>query len=137
MALIRKNVWLSPVLALMVLAGACVAPPPAAAPAAEQPAAESAPAEAGAVQIPAIEEGKFNVAFVYVGPIGDGGWTYAHNEGREFVEEKLGDKVHTVYLESVPEGTDAERVIRNLARAGFDAVFTPWPCCSRPAPPWR
>ena len=124
MALIRKNVWLSPVLALMVLAGACVAPPPAAAPAAEQPAAESAPAEAGAVQIPAIEEGKFNVAFVYVGPIGDGGWTYAHNEGREFVEEKLGDKVHTVYLESVPEGTDAERVIRNLARAGFDAVFT-------------
>ena len=88
-------------------------------------AAEEAPAEsAGAVQIPEIEEGKFNVAFVFVGPIGDGGWTYAHNEGREYLEEAMGDTVNTAYLESVPEGADAERVIRNLARAGFDAIFT-------------
>lgn len=126
MALIRRNFWLGSALALMVFAGACVAPAPTTAPSAEQPAAssESAPADAGTVQIPTIEDGKFNVAFVYVGPVGDGGWTYAHDEGRRFVEEQLGDKVHTVYLESVPEGTDAERVIRNLARAGFDAVFT-------------
>ena len=64
------------------------------------------------------------MAFVYVGPIGDGGYTYAHNEGRTYVDEKLGDKVHTAYIESVPEGADAERVIRNLARAGFDAIIT-------------
>jgi len=78
----------------------------------------------GAVQMPEIEDGKYNVAFVYVGPIGDGGWTYAHNEGRVYLEETLGDAVHTSYLESVPEGADAERVIRNLARAGFNAIFT-------------
>jgi basic membrane protein A len=91
----------------------------------EEAAAEEAPAaDAGAIQIPEIEEGKFNVAFVYVGPIGDGGWTYAHNEGRLYVEEQLGDAVHTAYLESVPEGADAERVIRNLARNGFNAIFT-------------
>jgi basic membrane protein A len=75
------------------------------------------------IQIPAIEEGKFNVAFVYVGPIGDGGWTYAHNEGRKYLEAN-GQNVHTAYLESIPEGADSERVIRNLARAGFDAIFT-------------
>jgi basic membrane protein A and related proteins len=75
------------------------------------------------IQIPAIEEGKFNVAFIYVGPIGDGGWSYAHNEGRKYLEANL-ENVHTAYLESIPEGADAERVIRNLARAGFDAIFT-------------
>ncbi len=94
----------------------------------EAPAPEptEAPAEeaTGGIQIPEPEEGKFNVAFVYVGPIGDGGWTYAHNEGRLYVEEKLGDRVATAYLESVPEGADAERVIRNLARKGFDAIIT-------------
>jgi basic membrane protein A len=109
----------------MILA-ACPAPAPAPAEGqpAEQPAEAAAPADTGGVQIPEIEDGKFNVAFVYVGPIGDGGWTYSHNEGREYVEEQLGDKVHTVYLESVPEGADAERVIRSLARSGFDAIFT-------------
>ena len=108
------------------------------APAAEAPAAgggqEAAPpanpAESNAeptdgnIQIPEIEEGKFNVAFVYVGPIGDGGWTYAHDEGRRYLEEQMADTVHTAYLESVPEGADAERVIRNLARKGFNAIFT-------------
>lgn len=83
----------------------------------------AAPA-AGALQIPEPRAGAFNVAFVYVGPIGDGGWTYAHNEGRLYVEDHFGDAVHTAYLESVPEGADAERVIRGLAREGFDAIFT-------------
>jgi basic membrane protein A len=108
----------------MLFFAACAAP--ASAPAEGDPAsAESAPdAGGGAIQIPEIEEGKFNVAFVYVGPIGDGGWTYAHNEGREYVEEVLGDQVATSYLESVPEGADGERVIRGLARKGFDAIFT-------------
>ena len=84
--------------------------------------AESAPAATS--DLPEPVEGMFNVAFVYVGPIGDGGWTYAHNQGREYLEAQLGDEVHTVYLESVPEGADSERVIRNLARDGFDAIFT-------------
>lgn len=75
------------------------------------------------VTLPTVEEGMTNVAFVYVGPIGDGGWTYAHNQGRLYLEEN-GDNVHTAYLESIPEGGDAERVIRALARQGFDAVFT-------------
>ncbi len=87
----------------------------------ESPATKT---EAGEFQIPAIEEGKMNLAFVYVGPIGDGGWTYAHNDGRLYLEEQLGDEVHTVYLESVEEGADSERVIRNLSRQGFDVIFT-------------
>ena len=90
----------------------------------ESPAGQAPAADAGSLQIPEIEEGKFNVAFVYVGPIGDGGWTYSHNEGRLYLENELGDAIHTAYLESVPEGADAERVIRNLARAGFNAIFT-------------
>jgi basic membrane protein A len=75
------------------------------------------------VTIPTVVEGMTNVALVYVGPIGDGGWTFAHNQGREYLEAN-GDNVHTAYLESIPEGADAERVIRSLARQGFDAVFT-------------
>ena len=114
------------VLALAVSACAVPAAPiPAEEGAAAEPAAEAeGAASAGALQIPEPDPDKFNVAFVFVGPIGDGGWTYAHNEGRLYVEEQMGDAVHTAYLESVPEGADAERVIRNLARAGFDAIFT-------------
>ena len=112
-------------LVLALLVSACAAPvaPAPAEEAAAEPAAE-AQSDSGALQIPEIDPDKFNVAFVFVGPIGDGGWTYAHNEGREFVEAEMGDAVHTAYLESVPEGADAERVIRSLARNGFDAVFT-------------
>lgn len=60
------------------------------------------------------------VGFIYVGPVGDGGWTYAHDLGRQHLE-KMG--VETTYVESVPE-TDAERAIRNLARKGTDLIFT-------------
>jgi len=62
-------------------------------------------------------------AFVYVGPIGDMGWTYQHHEGVKYVEEHMGDDVVTTYVESVPEGADAERVITTLARSN-DIVFT-------------
>lgn len=117
-------------LVLMLVMSACApaaAPAPEPADSAEEAGGEGAAEDSGdggGVQIPEIVDGKFNVAFVYVGPIGDGGWTYAHNEGRLLVEEMMGDDVHTAYLESVPEGADAERVIRNLARQGFDAIFT-------------
>lgn len=124
----RKWLVLSFLLIAVLVISACaapVAPAPGEEAAAGDTSAEEAPAaDAGSIQIPEPQDGVFNVAFVYVGPIGDGGWTYAHNEGRLYLEEQLGDAVHTAYLESVPEGTDAERVIRNLARAGFDAIFT-------------
>ncbi len=64
------------------------------------------------------------VGFVYVGPIGDGGWTYEHNKGRLAVEEHFGDAVETVYQESVPEGADAERVLTQMALSGADLIFT-------------
>ena len=64
------------------------------------------------------------VGFVYVGPVGDHGWTYRHDVGRLAIEEKFGDKVETTFVESVPEGADAERVIRKLASSGHDLIFT-------------
>ena len=67
---------------------------------------------------------KLKVAFVYVGPIGDHGWSYQHDQGRLAVEKHFGDKVETTYVESVPEGADAERVIRSLAQKGNDLIFT-------------
>jgi len=77
----------------------------------------------GNYQIPAIIEGCHNVAFVYVGPHDDGGWSQAHDVGRLYVEESV-DGVHTAYVEIVAEGADAEQVIRSLARKGFDTIFT-------------
>lgn len=64
------------------------------------------------------------VAFVYVGPIGDAGWTYAHDQGRLTLERALPGQVSTRYVESVPEGADAERVIRQLAADGNQLIFT-------------
>lgn len=62
------------------------------------------------------------VGFIYVGPVGDAGWSYAHDLGRQEVEKM--DGVTTSYVESVPEGPDAERVIANMARKGFGLIFT-------------
>ena len=62
------------------------------------------------------------VGFVYVGPVGDHGWTYRHDKGREQVEQELG--VETTFVESVAEGADAERVIRKLASSGHNVIFT-------------
>ena len=67
---------------------------------------------------------KIKVGFVYVGPIGDHGWTYRHDIGRLAIEKALGDRVETSYVESVSEGADAERVIRQLAAAGHGLIFT-------------
>lgn len=84
---------------------------------------ESSTEAQGNYQIPAIIEGCHNVAFVYVGPHDDGGWTQAHDVGRQYVEDNV-DGVHTAYVEIVAEGADAEQVIRSLARKGFDTIFT-------------
>ncbi|MGB0798620.1 MAG: BMP family ABC transporter substrate-binding protein, partial [Planktomarina sp.] len=64
------------------------------------------------------------VGFVYVGPVGDGGWTYEHDKGRQAVEAAFGDKVETVFVESVPEGADSERVMTQMALNGADLIFT-------------
>ncbi|HAS50492.1 MAG TPA: BMP family ABC transporter substrate-binding protein [Gammaproteobacteria bacterium] len=64
------------------------------------------------------------IGFVYVSPIGDAGWTYQHDLGRRAVETAFGDRVRTKYVESVAEGADAERVIRDFAASGHQLVFT-------------
>jgi simple sugar transport system substrate-binding protein len=64
------------------------------------------------------------VGFVYVSPVGDAGWTTQHNRGRDEMQKALGDKVTTRFVEKVPEGADAERVIRDLAQQGQKLIFT-------------
>jgi basic membrane protein A len=133
----KQRMWvaLSVFMLAAIIFGGCVASQPTA-PAASDTAASdtaasapaesgeaAAPAEGAAVQIPDIEEGKYNVAFIYVGPHDDGGWSQAHDVGRQYVEANL-ENVHTAYIENVAEGADAEQVIRSLARKGFDVIFT-------------
>ncbi|HQE93526.1 MAG TPA: BMP family ABC transporter substrate-binding protein [Anaerolineae bacterium] len=65
----------------------------------------------------------FRVAFVYIGPPGDLGWTYEHDRGRKMLEEHFGDKIETTYIENVAEGPDAARVIRQYAQEGYDMIF--------------
>jgi basic membrane protein A len=67
-------------------------------------------------------EKKVKVGFIYVGPIGDGGWTYAHNEGRKYIEEKL--EVETIFKESVPENQESEKVLNDMIDQGANVIFT-------------
>ena len=84
---------------------------------------EPAPAAAPAAAAPAPKAEPLKAAWVYVGPVGDAGWTFAHDLGRKAVEAKFGDKVKTTFVEKVPEGADAERVIRDLATQGNKIIF--------------
>ncbi|NQU56642.1 MAG: BMP family ABC transporter substrate-binding protein [Rhodospirillales bacterium] len=77
-----------------------------------------------AMSLPAQAAEKTKAAFIYVGPIGDHGWSYQHHQGLKAVEKAFGDKVETTFVESVSEGPDAERVIRQLAQNGNDIIFT-------------
>ena len=63
------------------------------------------------------------VGFIYVGPVGDYGWSHGHDEGRKAMEKHFGGKVKTTFVESVPEGPDAERVLRQLAQQGHGLIF--------------
>lgn len=92
----RNNRWIA------ALAGACLA----------------------ALALVADAQQPLKVAFVYIGPVGDGGWTYQHDLGRQALEKAMGAKVKTVHVENVPETADAERVIRQLAAGGNDMIFT-------------
>lgn len=66
----------------------------------------------------------FRVAFVYVAPVGDLGWTWSHDQGRLAVEQEFGDRVQTAFIENVAEGPEAERVIRDFAQRDFDLIIT-------------
>ena len=76
-------------------------------------------------QAPKATGGPLKAAFVYVAPLTDAGWVRQHEEGRLAVQAALGNRVETRYVENVPEGADAERVIRDLALQGHRIIFTP------------
>jgi len=84
----------------------------------EEPPPAPAPAAA-----PAPKPEPIKAAWIYVGPVGDAGWSFAHDLGRKAVEEKFGAEVQTSFVEKVPEGADAERVIRDLATQGNKIIF--------------
>ena len=83
------------------------------------PAASNAPAAAPA----AASAEPLKIAFAYIGPVGDGGWTFAHDNGRKALEAEYGSKIQTTFVENVPESADAERVLRDLASQGNKLIF--------------
>ncbi len=82
-----------------------------------------APAPAASAPAPAPKAEPLKIAFAYVGPVGDGGWTFAHDNGRKAIEKEFGDKVVTSFVENVPESADAERVLRDMASQGNKLIF--------------
>ncbi len=141
--MMTKTIWRA--LALLAIAsmflaacGPAATQPPAAPAATEAPAAPAAPAAteppaapaptaapaepAGAMQIPDVVDGKFNIGMVLIGPHDDGGWSQAHYEGLLYVEKEV-PNVHVAYIENVPEGADSEQVFRSLARKGFNLII--------------
>ena len=102
---------------IMILILSACGPAATAAPVGTEP-----PATEAGLQIPDVEEGKFNIAMVLIGPHDDGGWSQAHYEGLLYVEENV-PNTHVAYIENVPEGADSEQVFRSLARKGFDLIF--------------
>jgi basic membrane protein A and related proteins len=89
----------------------------------KEEAKPTAPAAAPAASASAAKAEPLKIAFAYVGPVGDGGWTFAHDNGRKAVEKEFGDKVVTSFVEKVPESADAERVIRDMASQGNKLIF--------------
>ena len=87
----------------------------------EEPA-PAAPAPAAEAPAPA-KPAPLKIGFAYIGPVGDGGWTFAHDQARKKVEAEFGEKIATTYVESVPEGPDAERVLRDLVNQGNTLIF--------------
>ena len=108
----HRRTWMQSLTLAVVLAsglaGCAKSEPPKAAAPAPAPAAKAEPLKVG---------------FIYVGPVADAGWTFAHDLGRKAVEAKFGDKVKTTFIESVKEGPDAERVIRDLVAQGNKVIF--------------
>ena len=128
----RRLSWLSVLVTIVVLVGACNSAGGSSAPTGSAAAASGGASAACAgtgtqggsadLQIPDVEDGKFNVAMVLIGPHDDGGWSQAHYEGLQYVCENVADS-HVAYIELVPEGADSEQVFRSLARKGFDFII--------------
>ena len=112
---ILKLAALAAAASALVACGKKDEPAPTAVAPAPAPAAASAPAPAKADPL--------KIAFAYVGPVGDGGWTFAHDNARKALEKEYGDKIVTSFVESVPESADAERVIRDMAGQGNKLIF--------------
>jgi len=89
----------------------------------EEPAPAPAPAPVASAPAPAPKPEPLKIGFAYVGPVGDGGWTFAHDNGRKALEKEFGDKIATSFVENVPESADAERVIRDMAGQGNKLIF--------------
>ena len=104
-------------LAAMALAGCGKKEEPAPAATPATPTAAAAPAASG------TGGGPLNIGFVYLAPVGDAGWTYAHDLGRKAVQDQFGDKVKITIVDKVPEGPDAERVFRDLAGQGNTLIY--------------
>ena len=85
--------------------------------------AKPAPAAAAPAAAPAPKAEPLKIAFAYVGPTGDGGWTYAHDQARKALEKEFGDKIVTSFVEKVPESADAERVFRDMVGQGNKLIF--------------
>jgi simple sugar transport system substrate-binding protein len=86
----------------------------------EEPAPAPAPAPVAAEP---AKRGPLKIALAYVSPVGDGGWTFAHDNGRKALEAEFGDKIVTSFVENVPESADAERVLRDMAGQGNKLIF--------------
>ena len=92
----------------------------------KKPVSEAAPSAAAPTPAAAIatkDAAPLKVAFAYVGPVGDAGWTYAHDKARKEAEASFDGKVKTSFVENVPEAADAERVIRDMANQGNALIF--------------
>ena len=112
MSNMRRSLLLSTLAGALALAGCGKEEP--------KPAAK---AEAPAAPATAPKPEPMKIAFAYVGPVGDGGWTFAHDLGRKEAEKEFGDKIKTSFVENVPESADAERVIRDMASQGNKLIF--------------
>ena len=123
---LNKRRWLRAAggaLAAAALAACSQSTPSADKAGATDAASAAAPASAASAAAANAAGGPLKIGFIYVGPVGDGGWTFAHDNGRKAVEAEFGDKVQTSIVESVPEGPDAERVARDLAGQGNQLIF--------------
>jgi simple sugar transport system substrate-binding protein len=114
-----KTTWYPLLIIGAIAASGCKREPPSGAPP-PAPGAGSAPGSAAA---PTAKTAPLKVAFAYVGPVGDAGWTFAHDKARKAMESEFGGKVTTSYVENVPEAADAERVIRDMVAQDAGLVF--------------
>jgi basic membrane protein A and related proteins len=89
----------------------------------DKPAAPASAPAAPAAPAAAAKPEPLKIAFAYVGPVGDAGWTYAHERGRRAAQAEFGDKIVTSFVENVPEAADAERVLRDMISQGNKVIF--------------